>query len=233
MHHLHQVMYRDRHTNPPCNWLVIPQCYCTNTLTYVHTQTHTHSHSDTVEPVYPRVSYNMVIIGLYRGMAALQRYRLQCFSALLVLFGAREAVRFREVTALHSDCLRQDPQYTYTHKHTVHSHTERIACSRGLFHISSLCKHARTQSEHSSTLKLYDRWRCVWYCHMLNNRLYQEVCRCWSVQLLPPHMLIHETLKYPFNHMAVTLIKVTAHTIDTCTIVLGMNCHFSGQPGLS
>ena len=135
------VMYRDRHTNPPCNWLVIPQCYCTNTLTYVHTQTHTHSHSDTVEPVYPRVSYNMVIIGLYRGMAALQRYRLQCFSAMLVLFGAREAVRFREVTALHSDCLRQDPQYTYTHKHS-YSHTERIACSKGLFHISSLCKHA-------------------------------------------------------------------------------------------
>ena len=35
------------------------------------------------------------------------RGRLQCFSAMLVLFGAREAGWFREVAALHNDLYRQ------------------------------------------------------------------------------------------------------------------------------
>ena len=35
------------------------------------------------------------------------RGRLHCFSAMLVLFGAREAGCFREVVALHSDHYRQ------------------------------------------------------------------------------------------------------------------------------
>ena len=41
---------------------------------------------------------------LYRG-------RLQCFSAMLVLLGARETGGFRKMAALHSDHLKQVPLY--------------------------------------------------------------------------------------------------------------------------
>ena len=40
-----------------------------------------------------------------------QLYRLQWFSAMLVLFGAREDGCFREVAALYSDHYRQVPPY--------------------------------------------------------------------------------------------------------------------------
>ena len=43
------------------------------------------------------------------------RGRLQCFSAMLVLFGAREAGCFREVAALYSDHYRQVPLYLHNY----------------------------------------------------------------------------------------------------------------------
>ena len=58
--------------------------------------------------------YGPVVTGLYKGCTWLYyRGRLWCFSAILVLFGAREAGCFREVAALRSVryAYRQDPLY--------------------------------------------------------------------------------------------------------------------------